>query len=178
MKIQLLFRQIHHWLSIFIFLPLLIMIIAGIFLMLKKDFDWIQPASQVGVSKIFPQVSLKTMFEAAKKVPELNVQDWQDLDRVDFKIKKGIVKFIGKNDWEIQVDVTNGQIVQVAYRRSDWLEALHDGSFFGDGVKYYLFLPTGVALFILWLTGIYLFFLPHVKKWQKRRKKRKLSQKL
>ena len=48
MKSQVLFRQIHHWGSIVLALPLIIMIGAGVLLMLKKEVDWIQPPTQRG----------------------------------------------------------------------------------------------------------------------------------
>ena len=37
---------------------------------------------------------------------------------------------------------------------------LHDGSWFHPLAKLWLFLPSGVIVFALWVTGIYLFLLP------------------
>ena len=34
-------------------------------------------------------------------------------------------------------------------------------------IKYLIFLPSGIVLLVLWLTGIYLVLLPYQKKWQK-----------
>ena len=52
----------------------------------------------------------------------------------------------------------------MAYRRSDLIEQIHDGSFFSDAVKLYVFLPTGILLILMWGTGIYLFLLPRFRK--------------
>jgi hypothetical protein len=52
----------------------------------------------------------------------------------------------------------------VAYRRSDVIEQIHDGSFFSDAVKLYVFLPTGVFLILMWGTGLYLFLLPRLRR--------------
>ena len=173
MKPQILFRKIHHWGAIIIALPIVIMIGAGILLMVKKEFDWLQPPSQKGIEKsIVPAATMKQMFDAVKAVEQAGIKDWTDLDRVDFKNDKGIAKFIATNNWEVQVDTATAKVLQVAYRRSDIIEKIHDGSWFAEWAKLGLFLPTGIALFILWLTGMYLFFLPHYKKWQKRKKKR------
>ena len=60
-------------------------------------------------------------------------------------------------------------MLKVAYRRSDTIEAIHDGSFFSDEVKLYLFLPTGVLLVVMWGTGIYLFLLPRLAKRKKKK---------
>lgn len=157
-------------------LPLMLMIGAGIFLMLKKEFDWIQPSTVRGSEVGVPSLSVEELFESAKTASDANLNSWDDLDRLDFKLGKGVAKFVGKNNWEVQVDTHNGDVLQVAFRRSDIIESLHDGSFFSDGVKLYLFLPAGIVLFILWCTGLYLFFLPHLKKRQKRIQKKSLTQ--
>lgn len=155
-------------------LPLMLMIGAGIFLMLKKEFDWIQPSTVAGSEAGVPSLSVAELFEAAKSASNANLKSWDDLDRLDFKLGKGVAKFVGHNNWEVQVDTHTGDVLQVSFRRSDIIESLHDGSFFSDGVKLYLFLPAGIVLFILWCTGLYLFFLPHLKKRQKRQKKKGL----
>ena len=150
---------------------------AGLFLMVKKEFDWIQPPTARGVATSeIPTQTMAQLFETARSVPELELDDWRNLDRVDFKPGKGIVKFVAANQWEAQIDTTSGDVLQVAFRRSDIIESLHDGSFFADWVKLYVFFPSGVVLLLLWATGIYLFFLPHVKNASKARKKRKALQ--
>ncbi len=114
------------------------------------------------------------LFEAAAGVHEAGINTWSDIDRVDFKPDRGIIKFISKSRWEVQVDTTMAEVLQVSYRRSDLIESIHDGSLFaGNATKLYLFLPAGIALFVLWLTGLYMFFLPYFKKAQKKNKKNK-----
>ena len=61
-------------------------------------------------------------------------------------------------------------VLQVAYRRSDLIESIHDGSYFHDNMKLWIFLPTGVFLAVMWGTGIYLFASPYVAR-SKRRKR-------
>lgn len=174
MKPQILFRKIHHWGAITIALPVVIMIGAGILLTVKKEFDWLQPPSQKGVEiSTMPTASMQQMFDAVIAVEQAGIEKWTDLDRVDFKNDKGIAKFIATNNWEVQVDTSTAKVLQVAYRRSDTIEKIHDGTYFADWVKLWLFLPVGIGLFTLWLTGIYLFFLPHYKKWQKRHRKKR-----
>lgn len=168
LKPQVLLRKIHHWGSIFVALPLLLMIGAGILLMLKKEVNWIQPETVAGSQTGVPSLTMAELFAAAQAVPEANIGEWHTLKRVDFKPGKGLVKFVGSNNWEVQVDTHTGDILQVAFRRSDVIESLHDGSFFSDATKLYLFLPAGILLFVLWATGLYLFFLPHIKKRQKK----------
>lgn len=167
-KPQKLLRLLHFWVSPIIMLPLALVIGTGVLLMLKKEVDWIQPPTQKGaVLEGIPSQSFGALFQVAKGVPELALEDWEDLDRVDVKPGKGVVKFIAANRWEAQIDSATGEVLQVAYRRSDLIESLHDGSYFSGFVKYYIFLPTGIILAILWGTGIYLFVLPHWKRAQK-----------
>ena len=147
-----------------------LVIATGLLLILKKEIAWIQPPTRAGAAPdATPARSLEELFEAARRVPELELEDWSALERVDVKAGKGVVKFVAANDWEAQIDTETGEVLQVAYRRSDIIESLHDGSFFAKWVKLYIFFPTGVVLMILWGTGIYLFALPHWKRRQRRR---------
>ncbi|MEO1252639.1 MAG: PepSY domain-containing protein [Pseudomonadota bacterium] len=173
MKTQVLLRKIHHWGSLFIMLQMGLVIGAGILLILKKELDWVQPPTAKGVAQTdVPVMTMDELFRVAKSVDELQLTEWSELSRVDFKPGKGVVKFVAPNNWETQIDTATGEVLQVAFRRSDIIESLHDGSFFADWVKLYIFFPTGLILLILWATGIYLFFLPHVKRASKRRRKR------
>ena len=171
MKTQVLFRKIHHWGSIVIALPLIIMIGAGVLLMLKKEIEWIQPSSQKGVEReTIPMASMDDLFKAAKSIEHAGFTNWSELDRADLKPGKGIIKFVSATHWEVQVDTSTAKVLQVAKRRSDVIEAIHDGSYFADWMKLGLFLPVGITLFILWLTGVYLFVLTEYKKAKKRKK--------
>ena len=82
----------------------------------------------------------------------------------------GVAKVRAKNRWEVQVDTATGEVVQVAYRRSDLVESIHDGSWFHERAKLWVFLPAGIVLLGLWITGVYLWFLPYVARRRKRRK--------
>ena len=172
MKTQVLLRKIHHWGSLVIMVQMGLVIIAGLMLSLKKEIDWLQPPSVNGSARAdVPTQDMQSLFDIARSVDELALTDWTELERVDFKPSKGMVKFVGANNWEVQIDTASGEVLQVAYRRSDVIEKLHDGSFFADWVKLYVFFPSGIVLLLLWGTGIYLFFLPHVKRAAKKHKK-------
>ncbi|MDM3870469.1 PepSY-associated TM helix domain-containing protein [Porticoccus sp. W117] len=171
MKSQILYRKIHHWGSIIIALPLLATIGTGILLMLKKEIEWIQPATQQGEHRdAIPTQSFDQLFAIAKAIPEMELQHWSELERVDVKPGKGVVKFVAANNWEAQIDTHSGELLLLAKRRSDVIEAIHDGSWFADWAKLGLFLPSGIVLLVLWLTGIYLFALMHYKRWQKHKR--------
>lgn len=169
MKANVLLRKVHYWGSIAIALPLIIVIGAGILLMLKKEVEWIQPGSQKGIERNdVPAASIQKLFDAARSVEHAGFTVWAELARADFKPGKGIVKFVSSSGWEVQVDTHSAKILQVAKRRSDLIEAIHDGSYFAGWTKMGLFLPAGIVLLVLWITGVYLFVITELTKSRKR----------
>ena len=149
-------RAIHRWATVLVTIPLLIVILTGLLLMMKKNFSWIQPESMRGKGNA-PSVSFEQILKTASAVEQAEIDTWDDINRLDVRPSKGIVKVRAENGWEIQVDTETGDVLQVAYRRSDLIESLHDGSAFGDHVKNWIFLPSGLVLFVMLLTGVYLF---------------------
>ncbi len=93
-----------------------------------------------------------------KNVYEANFRVWESVAVVD-----------------TELDAKTGDVLQVAYRRSDLIESIHDGSFFHDRAKLWAFLPTALILGLLWGSGIYLFVLPHHAKWKRRRTKARID---
>ncbi len=164
-------RQVHYWLAIAVALQFLVMLGSGGLLLLKKDVGWIQPPTQRGVGET-PELSYAQVLEIAQGVPEAEIASWEDIDRLDVRPGKGMLKVRALSGYEIQLDTQTGEILQVAYRRSDLIESIHDGSFFHDYAKLGIILPTAGILLILWATGIYLFILPFRAKAKKRRKER------
>jgi uncharacterized iron-regulated membrane protein len=139
--------------------------------MLKKEIEWIQPPTQKGeVRDAVPMASMQSLFEAAQAVEQAGFTTWDKLERADFKPGKGVVKFVSASNWEVQVDTHSGEVLQVAQRRSDIIESIHDGSYFADWVKLGVFLPMGIILLILWITGMYLFVLIEYKKIKNKRR--------
>ena len=163
-------RKTHYWGSFIILLPVLIIIVTGIFLQLKKDFVWIQPETTSGQISNDPSISFEQILDIAKTIKEAEISSWEDIDRLDVRIGKGIVKVRSNNRWEIQIDTHSGEVTQVAYRRSYLIEQIHDGSWFHDKVKLWIFLPSGIILFVLWITGFYMVLLPYIVKWRKKLK--------
>ena len=160
MKLAVLTRKIHYWLAIVIALPVAVIIGTGLLLQLKKQLPWVQPAERRGVERA-PSLSLPQILEICRTVPHAGIREWDDVHRVDVRPSRGMLKVTSHSRWEVQLDAHSGDVLQVAYRRSDLIESLHDGSWFTDVVKYGVFLPTGAVLLVLWATGIYLFVLPY-----------------
>ena len=143
-------------------LPLVLVIATGILLQVKKQVPWVQPPTAQASSNELA-LTFDEILTAATSV-DAGITSWDDVDRLDVRPSRGIVKVRGKNRQEVQVDAQTGAVLQVAYRRSDLIESLHDGSWFHDRVKLAIFLPSGIVLLGLWGTGVYLFVLPYLVK--------------
>ena len=161
MKLSKLTRVSHRWGSIIALLPLMIIIASGIILQLKKVSPYVQPPTQRGAGTE-PAIGFDRIFEVARSVPEAEIESWEDVDRLDVRPGEGVVKVRCKNRYEVQIDTETAEILHVAVRRSDLIESIHDGSYFNDHFKLWVFLPAGIVLAMLVTTGIYLFLLPYL----------------
>ena len=157
-------RKVHYWVSATVALPLLVIITSGLLLQAKKQWTFVQPPEKRGTGTE-PVISLQQMLESIRTRTELGVTGWDDVNRLDVRPDRGMVKAWLRNGYEVQVDLGTGHVLQVAYRRSDLIESIHDGSFFaGDWTKLGLFLPSGIALLALWATGLWMFWVPFAAK--------------
>ena len=164
-------RKVHHWISIVAALPLLLVVTTGMLLLLRKDFAAIQPPTQVGVGSA-PVIAFEEVLSiAATAAPQAGINGWPDIDRLDVRPAKGLIKVRANSRWEIQLDALTGDVLQVAYRRSDTIESLHDGTFFHEYADYAVMLPSALILFCLLLTGVHMFIHPHLARRRRRREK-------
>jgi hypothetical protein len=161
MKLSRQSRVFHRWGSIIALLPITVIIFSGIVLQLKKVSSYVQPPTQSGAGTE-PAIGFDRILEVARTVPEAEIETWEDVDRLDVRPGKGVVKVRCKNRYEVQIDAETAEILQVAFRRSDLIESIHDGSFFNEHFKLWIFLPAGIVLALLLVTGVHLFFLPYL----------------
>ncbi|HBI32732.1 MAG TPA: hypothetical protein DDY45_11885, partial [Verrucomicrobiales bacterium] len=108
----------HRWGSIIALLPITVIIFSGIVLQLKKVSSYVQPPTQSG-SGTEPAIDFDRILEVARTVPEAEIETWEDVDRLDVRPGKGVVKVRCKNRYEVQIDAETAEILQVAFRRSD-----------------------------------------------------------
>ena len=161
-------RKTHYWASLLVALPLLIVIGTGILLLLKKEFVWIQPGTVKGRGGV-PSIGFEKIYAVAAGVEVADINSWDDIERLDVRPSKGVVKVKSRNSWEVQVDLGTGEVLQTAYRRSDLIESIHDGTFFHTSAKLWIFLPSAIVLFVMLLTGLYLFALPQLASLRRKR---------
>ena len=159
----------HRWGALLVFLPLGLVILSGLLLQVKKEFAWIQPPTMTGTPNEL-LIDWDQILVATRTISATGVESWDDIDRLDVRPSKGIVKVRCRNRWELQLDLATGEVLSSRYRRSDLIESLHDGSFFHELAKLYVFLPNGIILFGLWISGAWLWWLPFRAKRRKRKR--------
>lgn len=154
-------RKLHRWGALLTCAPLAILLVSGVLLQLKKEWSWIQPPTLRGQGQELT-LGWDALLAATMSVPEAQVRSWDDIDRIDVRPGRGLLKVRCNNRWEVQLDGETGAILSFTYRRSDLIESLHDGSWFHDRVKLWIWLPMGFILCGMWGTGVYLWLLPHL----------------
>jgi len=161
--------KIHYWGSAIIIIPFLIVLISGIFLQVKKEFTWIQPKT-IKTEYRDLTLSFDAILKAAMSVEEVGIKSWKDIKLLDVRPGKGITKVRAKNSWEIQIHNETAEVLAVNYRRSDFFESLHDGSWFHESAKLGIFLPSAIIMLIMSFTGLYLFLKLLPSKLRKKKK--------
>lgn len=168
MRFNVLNRRVHYWASFAVAVPLFVMIGSGLLLQSKKHWTWVQPAEHRGTGSI-PAIDLEGVLASVKQVPGVDVRGWDDVNRLDVRPGRGMVKVWLNNGWEVQVDLGTGRVLQKAYRRSDLIESVHDGSWFvGEWTKLGLFLPAGLVMLLLWFGGMWMWWVPFIAKRRRR----------
>jgi uncharacterized iron-regulated membrane protein len=168
MKIKKINTKLHYWGSSLIIIPFSIVLLSGILLQVKKEFTWIQPKT---VKTEYRELTLSfdQILQAAISVENVGIKSWKDVKLLDVRPGKGITKIRTKDSWEIQIDNKTAEVLAVNFRRSDIIESIHDGSWFHDNAKLWLFLPAAIIMLMMTITGIYLFFKSLPSKLRKRK---------
>ena len=147
-------RKIHRWVAMIIALPMLLVIVTGIFLQLRKPVDWIQPPTLKGSQKYQPTIALEQVLTEVKAVGQMQVNDWSDIKLLDMRPKKGVIKVRNYDNLETQVDAATGEVLQTAQRRNDFVVKMHD--FSAWNARLWLGLPIKLGFLVIFLTGLYL----------------------
>ena len=168
------FRKLHSSIIIFFVAFFIIISLSGLILAWKKNSAVVLlPKTEKGISKDMGKwLSIASLKSIAVKCLKDSVSNELSarISKIDIRPNKGIAKFIFKNNYyEIQVDCTNGNVLAVNKRNSDWIEDIHDDSiidrFFeikGNPVKVIYSTLLALGSMFMTFTGIVI--------WAKRRK--------
>ena len=171
-KLIRLFRKVHRTTGALLFIFFFIISVTGFLLGIKTHSGGvILPDTKIGSSTQFSKfLPLDSLQKNASKYMSDYLKETIaiEIDRIDVRPDKGIVKFTFKsNFYELQLDGASGELLQIDFRRSDVIEKIHDGSI----VDYYLGLKSGIfklfytiimslALMVFTITGFWLWYGP------------------
>ena len=158
---------LHRWIGIGLGFVLLLTATTGFLLLLKKDFAWLQPPmlrAQPG-----PPHALQPLGAVCDAVFRLDLPAFRtadDIARIDFRPAQGVHKVLSVHDHlEVQVCATTLATSGPEPRRSDWIEQMHDGSWFGGPVHRFVMPAAALGLLFLACSGYVMWFWP---KWRRR----------
>lgn len=167
-------RSLHRFAAGVVSVIFIFVATTGILLGWKKNSGgYIHPDSYAGTtSDLGNWLPLDSLRTIAFRVlhDSINPTLRTDLDRIDIRPDKGMVKFVFAYHYHgIQLDGATGRVLHLEQRRSDLIEDLHDMSFVDRvlGIKSETFKLiytsiTGLSLMLFTLTGFLI--------WQRRRK--------
>jgi uncharacterized iron-regulated membrane protein len=146
----------------------------GFLLLIKKKVDWIQPPTERGAEgELADFLRIQDVIAIALAQNHPAFQSFDDIERIDVRPDKRVHKIHSHHEYaELQIDAITGEVLSTDVRRSDWLESLHDGSFFGSFVHEWVMPIVPIALLFLIFSGIWLWIEPMVRR--ARRRKRRL----
>lgn len=165
------YRKIHRYLAIASFFFLLLVSITGLLLIWKKNTGgYLLADSHKGST---PELSKWLSFDSLQKIAAATLRDSVSaelspkLNRIDARPEKGMVKFVFEEHyWAVQLDGGTGKVLHVERRRADFIENLHDGSFFDKFTGGYFKLGygsfVGLCLLLLTITGFFLWINPRI----------------
>jgi uncharacterized iron-regulated membrane protein len=163
------YRKIHRYIAVAAFFFLLMISVTGLLLIWKKNSGgYLLADSQKGSSTDLSQwlsfdslctIAVTTLHESIS--PDLS----STINRIDARPDKGMVKFVFEEHyWAIQLDCATGKVLHIERRRADFIENLHDGSFFdkftGGFFKISYGTFVGLSLLLLTITGFFLWINP------------------
>lgn len=167
-----LFRKIHRFTGATLFIFFFIVAVTGTLLGWKKHSNGVLLAeTQTGsTDDLNKWMHLDTLHQMAITYAHQHIDSElpTDLDRIDVRNEKGIVKFVfAEGFWGIQVDGATGKLLSIERRRSDFIEKVHDGSILDEvfntsngQIKLIYTSIMGLALLIFTITGFWLWYGP------------------
>ena len=161
-------RKLHRVTGIFLFLFFFIIAITGLLLGWKKQSGLLPPSAKGISTKPADWLPIDSLqMQAASYLAGIDKGLSAELDRIDIRPGKGMVKFVyAKHFWELQLDCTTGALLQTSRRNSDIIEKIHDASLLdyrlntGDWVKLIYTTIMGLALILFTVTGFWLWYGP------------------
>ncbi len=163
-------RKLHRVTGVFLFFFFFIIAVTGLLLGWKKQTGLLPPSAKGESSNPTDWLSIDSLKIKANIYLYNSVDTALPLtiDRIDIRHDKGMVKFVYTyHFWELQLDCTTGELLQIGRRNSDIIEKIHDASLAdfglktkGDWIKLIYTTIMGLALILFTVTGFWLWYGP------------------
>jgi uncharacterized iron-regulated membrane protein len=137
-------RKTHRLIAIIILLPLIMMVVTGLTLQLRNQFEWIQPKTIKSELTNAPFITPEEIIRIANS----------DVEQIIYRPAKNNISVRLKSGIESQYNAQTGALLKSAPRRSGLLIELHQGSWMGGFGQYFIHLIAGLGLLFLMISGI------------------------
>ena len=158
--------DLHKWIGLTLSLVVLTISVTGFLLLVKKEFPSLQPPTLVGeVGEVEDFLPLSAVLAAVRGTGDPDFATVDDIDRIDFRPGKRVHKVRSRHGWkEIQVDAVTGAVLSTSWRRSDLIEAIHDGSWFAGWWHDYAMPLVALGLLFLSISGVFIWATPVLRR--------------
>lgn len=168
-------RAIHKWVGVVAALFLALISFTGFMLAIKGKSEAIRPSTRQGqkLAKLSDAVSLGTAAQAAIAVGLPELKSIEDIDRFEYHLGKNVFKVLSAKAYhEVQVDGATGKVLSVGKRNDQMFEDIHDLTFFSEALYDWWLPVVAVGLFTLAVSGLWMYFVPVVRRWKYERTKK------
>jgi len=141
------YKKIHLFIALVFLLPIVIIFSSGLVLVSKQFFPIIQPT-----------IIETTVIEGKAFLSFEELRKDLEIDQIIYRPSKNNIAIRYKNDMEKQLNAQTGEVLSFAKRHTNWLLRIHQGNYFSNWVKQFVFIPTAFALQVLWISGLLLYF--------------------
>jgi uncharacterized iron-regulated membrane protein len=171
-KILRISRKIHRATGALLFVFFTVVAMTGLMLGWKKHSGGIILSKSYSGQSIDQKnwLPVHVLHEKAVQAARENISPDMsfELDRIDIRPDKGMVKFVfAESYWGVQLDCTTGETLHIERRSSDFIENLHDASYFDklfgtsyEQIKLVYTSVMGLALLTFTITGFWLWYGP------------------
>ena len=148
----------HRWIGGMLAVMLLWLAVTGFLLQIKGRSEWIQPGTRTGAEGGAEDfLTIERLLEVVWAQEHPGFEGLDDISRIDLRPGKRVYKVLSAHGHaELQVCAVTGEVLNISWRPSDLIEAIHDGSFFGKWVYDWVMPITAVGLVFLCGSGIWI----------------------
>lgn len=144
-------RRYHRIISLIIAIPFAVVIISGLLLQVRQNFESIQPRAVA--TKPIDGKELLTF----KEILSLTDFNEKEVDQIIYRPGKFNLSLRLKNGNEVQLHPQTGEVLKNSTRLTTLLIDLHQGSYFSTWVQYLIFLPAGLGVLFLLVSGLMIY---------------------